>query len=177
MEFPLSGIGHLPAANPMVAGANDPNYIWEEGITTINTVALDGQTEKSAFRLSITNFFQEGNLPNSEIKRNTINFSASHQLTEKLKASTVFNFVKADGLGRYATGYDGNNEIISFRQWWQVNVDMEEQRDAYFRLRQNATWNPLGADIPKPIYATTLIGVGMRISLLIRVTAILEILF
>ena len=149
----FQGLDTYLQPTPWVAGANDPNYIWEEGITTINTVALDGQTENSAFRLSITNFFQEGNLPNSEIKRNTINFSASHQLTEKLKASTVFNFVKADGLGRYATGYDGNNEIISFRQWWQVNVDMEEQRDAYFRLRQNATWNPLGADNTRPIYA------------------------
>ncbi len=147
------GLDTYLQATPWVAGVNDPNFIWEEGMTTINTVALDGKTDQSDFRLSITNLFQEGNLPNSEIKRNTISFSGSHQLTDKLKASTVFNFIKTDGLGRYGTGYDGNNEIISFRQWWQVNVDMAEQRDAYFKLRQNATWNPLGADNTRPIYA------------------------
>ena len=146
------GLDTFLQATPWVAGANDPNYIWEEGMTTINTIALDGQSEKSAFRLGFTNFFQEGNLPNSELKRNTINFSASHRLTDKLKASAVFNFVKTDGLGRYGTGYDANNQLINFRQWWQVNVDMAEQQDAYFKLKQNATWNPLGADNLRPTY-------------------------
>jgi outer membrane receptor protein involved in Fe transport len=31
--------------------------------------------------------------------------------------------------------------MSNFRQWWQTNVDVKEQKDAYFRNRENITWN------------------------------------
>ena len=138
---------------PWVAGENDPNYVWETSSTWINSVSLDGGSDTSTFRLGITNMTQDGNLPNSEIKRNTINFSGSHQFNDRLTASTSFAFTKTDGRGRYGTGYDGNNELIAFRQFWQVNVDLAEQERAYFALRENATWNPLDVEDTHPIYA------------------------
>ena len=147
------GLETYQQATPWIAGANDPNYVWKTGATYINSIALDGGTDKSAFRLAYTNLYQEGNLPNSELKRNTINFSASHDFTDRLKASATITFIKNDGKGRYATGYDGNNDLIAFRQFWQVNVDLKEQQDAYFTTRENATWNPFSADNTRPIYA------------------------
>src|SRR3970040_2267287 len=65
-------------ATPWVAGKHNPNSVWGTGSTAVNSVALDGGTDKSSFRLGFTNLLQEGNLPNSSIKRNTITFSASH---------------------------------------------------------------------------------------------------
>ena len=101
-------------ATPWVAGANDPNSVWKTATTAVNSVALDGGTDKSTFRLAVTNLLQEGGLPNSSIKRNTINFSGSHDLTEKLTASTTFTFTKTDGKGRYGTGYDSNNVCLLY---------------------------------------------------------------
>jgi TonB-linked SusC/RagA family outer membrane protein len=123
------GLDTYRQATPWVAGANDPNYIWQTAGTYINSIALDGGTDKSAFRLAYTNLYQEGN------------------------ASTTLTFIKNDGKGRYATGYDGNNDMIAFRQFWQVNVDLKEQQEAYFATRENATWNPFSADNTRPIYA------------------------
>ena len=43
----------------------------------------------------------------------------------------------------------------NFRQWYQTNVDIYEQRDAYFRNNKNVTWNwsdPSTAAGLKPIY-------------------------
>lgn len=140
-------------ATPWLAGANDPNYVWQTSTTTVNSVSLDGGTEKSSFRLGFTNMLQEGNLPNSEIKRNSINFTGSHDFTDKLTISTLFNFNKTDGKGRYGTGYDSNNVMQQFRQWWQVNVDVAEQKRSYFQTRQNTTWNVYGFDDPTPIYS------------------------
>ena len=140
-------------ATPWVAGANDPNSVWKTATTAVNSVALDGGNDKSSFRLAITNLLQEGGLPNSSIKRNTINFSASHDLTEKLTASTTFTFTKTDGKGRYGTGYDSNNVMQQFRQWFQMNVDLEEQKRAYFLTRENITWNTNSAFDLSPIYS------------------------
>jgi hypothetical protein len=40
-----------------------------------------------------------------------------------------------------------------FRQWWQVNVDILEQRDVFDATDRNVTWNPASPDDPTtPIY-------------------------
>ena len=140
-------------ATPWVAPEHTPNDLWGTGYTAINSVALDGGSETGSFRLSANNTLQEGNLPNSEIKRNSISFSGSQDLTEKLTASANVTFTKSDGKGRYGTGYDSGNPMQQNRQWTQTNVDLFEQRDAYFATGENITWNPNGADNLSPIYS------------------------
>ncbi|WP_395051725.1 SusC/RagA family TonB-linked outer membrane protein [Flavobacterium sp.] len=147
----------LPAtygkATPWVAGKNNPNYVWGTATTAINTITLDGGTDVSSFKLGFTNLTQEGNLPNSGLKRNTINFSGSHKLSDKLTASASMNFMKTDGKGRNGTGYSSQNVMQQFRQWNQMNVDFKEQKDAYFLTKENITWNPNGYDNLAPIYS------------------------
>ena len=140
-------------ATPWIAGKNDPNTIYKASTTTVNSVSLDGGTDESTFRLGFTNLLQEGNLPNSEIKRNTVNFSGSHDLSDKVTVSTTFNFIKTDGKGRYGTGYSSGNVMQQFRQWFQTNVDFQEQKEAYFATGENITWNPNGPDNLSPIYS------------------------
>lgn len=140
-------------ATPWVAGAHTPNDIWETGYTSINAIALDGGSDTGSFRLSLNNMLQEGNLPNSSIKRNTVSFSGSQDLMDKLTASANMTFTKADGKGRYGTGYDSDNPMQQFRQWSQTNVDLFEQRDAYFATRENITWNPNSPSNLSPIYS------------------------
>jgi TonB-linked SusC/RagA family outer membrane protein len=140
-------------ATPWVAGANDPNSVWKTSSTAVNSVSLDGGNDTSTFRLGFTNLLQEGNLPNSDIKRNVLSFSGSHKLTEKLTASALVNYTKTDGKGRYGTGYSAQNVMQQFRQWFQVNVDVQEQRDAYFATRDNISWNPNSPDNLRPIYS------------------------
>ena len=60
---------------PWVAGANDYTYFFQTGMKWTNSVAFDGATDKGNFRLSYTNVDEKGLLPNSSIKKNTLNFS------------------------------------------------------------------------------------------------------
>lgn len=138
--------------SPWVPGENDPNTIWRTGYTALNSVSIDGGTERSSFRLGFTNLSQEGNLPNSSIERNNLIFSATHDLTDRITLGANLNYTKTDGKGRYGTGYDSDNPMQSFRQWWQTNVDLEEQRETYFQTRQNITWNVNSPFNRTPIY-------------------------
>lgn len=140
-------------ATPWVAGKKDANSVWGTSGTYVNSVGLDGANETSSFRLGYTNLLQEGNLPNSEIKRNSITFNGSHQFTDKLTASTNFTYTKTSGKGRYGTGYDSNNVMQQFRQWFQTNVDLGAQKDAYFATRENITWNTSSGTNLSPIYS------------------------
>jgi TonB-dependent SusC/RagA subfamily outer membrane receptor len=140
-------------ATPWIAGANDPNYVWGTGSTAVNSISLEGGSDTSSFRLGITNMTQEGNLPNSAIKRNTITYNGTQQLSDKFKASFGVTYTNTSGKGRYGTGYDSNNVMQQFRQWWQINVDVKEQKEAYFDTRDNITWNTNSATNLDPIYS------------------------
>jgi hypothetical protein len=42
--------------------------------------------------------------------------------------------------------------MSSLRQWWQMNTDILELKDAYFRNKKNVTWNWADPTNLHPIY-------------------------
>ena len=131
-------------ATPWVAAKNDPSAFFEKPISYNNSVFLETGNEKSSMALGYTRNDERGVLPNSSIDKDLLNFSASYKITNKITAAASANYSKIKGKGRFGTGYDGANALnlmTNFRQWWQVNVDLKELKDAYFLQHQNATWN------------------------------------
>jgi TonB-linked SusC/RagA family outer membrane protein len=142
-------------AKPWSAAANTPEKFYETAISNNTNIALDGATDKGSFKLGYTRNEDRGTLPNSSVIKNIMNISGSYQISPKLIASATSNFSVVSGLGRYGTGYDGLNVNQNFRQWYQTNVDIVEQKEAYFRNNKNVTWNwsdPSSAAGLKPIY-------------------------
>ncbi len=139
-------------SRPWVAAANLPNTFFETAVGNSHNITIDGSNDKGFFKLGYTRAGDKGILPNSQINKNMINFGSSFKLTDKLTVSSAVNFTSTDGLGRYGTGYDSKNQMTSFRQWWQVNVDVQEQKDAYFRTKENITWNWADPSNLVPIY-------------------------
>ncbi|MDO6392376.1 SusC/RagA family TonB-linked outer membrane protein [Pontibacter sp. BT731] len=126
---------------PWVAAENDPTAFYETGLNSNQSVVVSGGGDKTTFNLGYTRNDIKGNLPNSTIDKDMFNFNASYEATERLTVSASGNYTRTVGMGRYGTGYSGTNPNQQFRQWWQTNVDLKEQKDAYFRNRQNITWN------------------------------------
>ncbi|MFB5945341.1 SusC/RagA family TonB-linked outer membrane protein [Albibacterium profundi] len=138
---------------PWVAAKNDPSTFFETGVNSTHSITLDGGGDNATFKAGYTRNDETGILPNSKIIKNIFNLGGSYDITENLKASGTANFSKIDGLGRFGTGYSGNNVNQQFRQWWQTNVDMKEQEAAYYRNKQNITWNWSDHTAVSPIYS------------------------
>ena len=148
--FPqLPGYG---VATPWVAAKNNPNSFFVDALTTTNSVSFGKSTEATTFRLGFTNKMQEGVNPNGLIKRNTLTFSGSQKLSENLTVTGDFSFTNNNGRGRNGTGYSSGNPMQAFRQWWQTNVDVQEQKAAFLATGQNITWNVNSSDDLSPIY-------------------------
>jgi len=131
-------------ARPWVAAAHDPYDFLETPIGTNNSIFIDGGLDKGTFKLGYTRADDQGYMPNSQIVKNLVNFSGTYNITPKLIAGASINFSNIEGEGRYGTGYDGagaRNLMTNFRQWWQVNVDVKDLKSAYFRNRNNVSWN------------------------------------
>ena len=132
-------------ATPWVGAQNDPSSFFIKPVSYNNSVLLETGNDKSSFSLGYTKNNENGVLPNSNVVKDLLNFSFTHKLTENLTAGAGANYSKVRGNGRFGTGYDGANALnlmTNFRQWWAVNTDLKELKDAYFRTRLNATWNP-----------------------------------
>ncbi len=128
-------------ARPWVGAANDPTSFFQTPVSSNQSIFIDGGSDKGSFKLGYTRNDDKGILPNSKISKNLVNFGGTYNITPKLTAGATINFTNINGLGRYGTGYDDKNLMTNFRQWWEVNVDVQEQKDAYFRNRDNTTWN------------------------------------
>jgi TonB-linked SusC/RagA family outer membrane protein len=138
-------------ATPWVAAENGPITFFETPVVYSNSISIDNSFDKGNYRMSYSNYDESGILPNSELKRNNFLMNMSYDLTEKLTASGSANFIQTDALGRNSTGYN-DNIMSSFRQWWQVNTDLQDQKDAYFATKRNVTWNYAATDNSSPIY-------------------------
>lgn len=126
---------------PWVAGQNNPSAFFETGVSTNNNISVTGGDDKAGFKLGYTRNEEKGILPNSKLLKNLVNFGANYKITDNLTAAASVNFSKIEGRGRYGTGYNKFNVNQSFRQWYEMNVDMLELKDAYERTKQNITWN------------------------------------
>jgi TonB-linked SusC/RagA family outer membrane protein len=139
-------------ARPWVAGANDPTTFFQKSISYNQSVFVNGGSDRGTFKLGYTRTGDKGILPNSKVDKNLVNLAGTYNITEKLTAGAALDFSNIVGRGRYGTGYDDKNLMTNFRQWWQVNVDVQEQKEAYFRNRENVTWNWTDPTILVPIY-------------------------
>ena len=137
---------------PWSPAANDPSTFFEHPITYNQSIFINGGSDKGTFKLGYTRTGDKGILPNSSVDKNLVNFAGALNLTEKLVAGASIDFSNIVGKGRFGTGYDDKNMMTNFRQWWETNVDVKEQKDAYFRHRQNVTWNWADLIDLTPIY-------------------------
>ena len=128
-------------ATPWVNAKNGPITFFETPVTTTNSIAIENGLDKGSYRLGYTLFNQTGVLPNSEIKKHNFSFSGTFDLSDKFTVTGYANYIKTNGLGRNSTGYN-DNIMSNFKQWWEVNVDLKELRDMYFKTKRNVTWNP-----------------------------------
>ena len=130
---------------------NDAATFFETPLTFTNSISIDKGFDIGSFRLGYTNFDQKGLMPNSKLKRHNFTFSTAINLNKKWSVSGFANYIKTEGLGRNSTGYN-DNIVGMFRQWWQTNVDLKDQRDIFESTDRNVTWNYGYVDDLNPIY-------------------------
>jgi len=125
---------------PWVFPKNSIDYYFQLSNTLNNNVGFEGGNQFGSFRLSYTNMYQTGYMPNNRLTKNTVNASGSYEVLPGLTAGALFNYVNTSSYGNTLSGYN-NNVMTNFREWNQTNVDMKELKDIYFATRQNYGWN------------------------------------
>jgi TonB-linked SusC/RagA family outer membrane protein len=101
---------------PWIAHPDNVNQFYQTGKTFTNNIGVTGGNDKADFRLSFTNLKQNGILPNTDYKRQTVSLNAGWNLTKKLNVRATVNYVK--------DGSDNRNNFGLYFIWFGRQVDM-----------------------------------------------------
>lgn len=113
---------------PWVSQPDNTKDFFEIGITKTNSIAISKSGEMGNMRLSFQNLDQEGTLPNTDLKRNTLSFSGTMNVSDKVKVNANINYVKTDSDNRPAVGY-GTESIMYLFIWYGRQLNTNNLRD------------------------------------------------
>ncbi|SEB78317.1 TonB-linked outer membrane protein, SusC/RagA family [Tenacibaculum sp. MAR_2009_124] len=70
--------------------------VFQTGATFENSVSLSGGGEKTTFRMSYSDFKEEGIIPKNEFNRRTLNFSGSAKVNDRLNVTLSGTYTNSD---------------------------------------------------------------------------------
>lgn len=124
-----------------------PDYIkgfFQTGSTVTNNLAIEGGTDKSSARLSLSHLSNKWIVPNSGFERSSVALSVSHKVTDKLKISGKANYTNKSSDNIPSAGY--NNQTLMyflaigtapnidhnwFKPYWQPGLTGVQQRNPF----------------------------------------------
>ncbi|MBX2875122.1 MAG: SusC/RagA family TonB-linked outer membrane protein [Saprospiraceae bacterium] len=116
-------------ATPWNSAPTNIEDFFETGVTTSNNIALFGGDAERNFRLSYTNLYSEGILPNTDLQRNTLNFDANQSfLDNRLRLNANLNYVNSASDNRPNNSY-GTENVMYLWVWFGRHIDMNSLRN------------------------------------------------
>ncbi len=114
---------------PFIARPDNIKNFFETGATYTNNVAISGGNDLGNFRLSFTNLDQKGMVPNTDLKRNTLSFTSTYNLTSWLSASINANYINNQSDNRPNLSYGTENIMYLINCWLPRNTNVAAMRD------------------------------------------------
>ncbi|BAV05643.1 TonB-linked outer membrane protein, SusC/RagA family [Filimonas lacunae] len=109
---------------PWVPYKNATRNFFATGSDIANTISIDGGSDKTSSRLSITHVDNKWILPNTGFKRNTVSFSVNSKVSDQFTVSSKLNYTNKWSDNLPGAGY-GNQSIMYWYIFWQPNANPE----------------------------------------------------
>jgi len=125
----------------------NPDYIsgfFQKGVTTTNSISMEGGTGKTTARMSVTHMKNKWILPNTGYERINASLSVNSQVSDRLRINGKMNYTNKRSDNLPAAGY--NNQTIMyfliigtapnlrpewFKPWWEESLTGVKQRNMF----------------------------------------------
>jgi len=133
----------IPVQKPLTSqGENNAENFFETATTFINSISIYNSTDKLDYRLGYSNMQHEGFIPNSDLHKNNVSLNSSYKITDKIKVSSVINYVSSGAKNRPSTT-DRNANPLQAIYDINAHIDVRDMKD-YWLIKgqtQNAPYN------------------------------------
>jgi TonB-linked SusC/RagA family outer membrane protein len=110
-------------------GADNVENFFRTGMISTNNVSVSGGGENGTFRMSVSNTYQKGIVPNTQLNNTSFTVSGGYKLSKSLKAdaSLTYNRQYTDNFPE--VGYGPENYLYNLVLWTGPDVDVRDLRD------------------------------------------------
>jgi len=133
-------VGGVRQATPWVSFPDNVRNFFEYGKTFTNNLSIEGSGDNYSVRVSYTNSTQNGMIPNTDIKRNSVQINASASPYDYLTINFSGNYInsKSDNMPVY--GYSSQNVMQQFL-WFGRQVDIQDLKKYRNSDGSLSNWN------------------------------------
>ncbi len=100
-----------PTAKIPFSPYNNENTFFQTGVTTSNNIAISGGSDRGNFRLSVSNLYQTGIIPQTDINKTTVTLSGEQKLG---KVATISGSASYINSGTDGTLSGNNTSAITY---------------------------------------------------------------
>lgn len=106
---------------------NNIKDFWQTGTDLRNNISIDGSTDKSSFRISLSHQANKWMMPNTGFNRISFGTSYDYKVNTKLRFNTKINFTNRTSDNLPGTGYN-NQSIAYFMIFQNPNINLDWYR-------------------------------------------------
>jgi TonB-linked SusC/RagA family outer membrane protein len=121
--------GHVKPTPWVARGKNNLLNFLQPGLLSANSIALSSATEKTDFRLSLGNTFQQGIVPNTRLNNGNFTTSLIHRFNDKFSMTSYFNFSRQSTPNVPDVNYGPNSIIYNIIIWGGADWAMSDMKD------------------------------------------------
>lgn len=140
---PLDANGK-PIATDWISYPNRVKDFFNTGHTFTNNIAVSKSGEAGDFRLSYANMQNKGIVPNTDLKRNTLNFAGNYNIKKSIRIGTNIAYTNNQSDNRPSA----NSESVTYEVYKLTpNININDLRDYWVPGKEGIKqYNPLSSD-------------------------------
>ena len=125
-DSPIDPVTGVRQGTPYIArGKDNLKRFIQAGLLTTNSVSFSGATDRSNVRVSLSNSYQRGIIPNTKLNIGNFNVTAGYDLTSKLKIEGGINYNRQFTPNIPDVQYGPNSVIYSMTIWTGADWDVD----------------------------------------------------
>jgi len=139
--------GELIPTPFLSSGKNNVEDFFQTGVISTNNISVSGGNDISNFRISVSNTYQKGIVPNTQLNNTSFSVAGGYKLAKNLNvdASLTYNRQYTDNFPE--RGYGPTNYLYNLILWTGPDVDVNDLRnywvpgkEAFQQRHYNQSW-------------------------------------
>jgi TonB-linked SusC/RagA family outer membrane protein len=125
-DSPIDPVTGVRQGTPYIArGKNNLARFIQAGLLTTNNLSFSSTTDRSSIRMSMSQSYQKGIVPNTKLNTGNFNISASYDLSSKLKLEGNLNYNRQATPNIPDVNYGPNSIIYNITIWTGADWDIQ----------------------------------------------------
>ncbi|UYQ91002.1 SusC/RagA family TonB-linked outer membrane protein [Chitinophaga horti] len=128
-------------------GADNVTNFFRTGIISSNNISITKASDKGSFRASASHIYQQGVVPNTDLKNTSFNIAGNYNLSNAFSMNARISYNKEYTNNFPETGYGPTNYLYNLILWTGPDVDVRDLRNYWVEGKEgvqqrhyNSSW-------------------------------------